>query len=163
MWILLIAKPVLFPLDSHRAQVGITIVFYTVPSQVLMSLIILKYLRSKSVILSVPMASIFLFSFFFKKWLKIAQKSSTCSLIKMQAIKVCDEVKKKIPFPSHHSTLKGRWQLSFLHWCPSFHFQSVDPSWVHIPISVTPRCWFIAIFWYNCRDLHIWDIWNSFG
>lgn len=126
-------------------------------------LIILKYLRSKSVILSVPMASIFLFSFFFKKWLKIAQKSSTCSLIKMQAIKVCDEVKKKIPFPSHHSTLKGWWQLSFLHWCPSFHFQSVDPSWVHIPISVTPRCWFIAIFWYNYRDLHIWDIWNSFG
>lgn len=67
-------------------------------------LIILKYLRSKSVILSVPMASIFLFSFFFKKWLKIAQKSSTCSLIKMQAIKVCDEVKKNsLSFSPLHS------------------------------------------------------------
>lgn len=94
MLILLVPMSVLFPLAAHRAHVGMTFVFYTLPSLVAVYVKCLKYLRSKSVILSVPMASIFFF-FFFKK----TPKSSTCLSTKIQIIKVCYKVKKKISLP----------------------------------------------------------------
>lgn len=99
MLILLVPMSVLFPLAAHRAHVGMTFVFYTLPSLVAVYVKCLKYLRSKSVILSIPMASIF----FFKK----TPKSSTCLSTKIQIMKVCYKVKKNFPPLLTTPTLKG--------------------------------------------------------
>lgn len=66
MLILLVPMSVLFPPAAHRAHVGRTFVFYILPRLVPVYVKCLKYLRSKSVISSVPMASIF-FLFSLKK------------------------------------------------------------------------------------------------